>query len=240
MHLEITDFFSASVHILNGLSCGTAYRTHRNDNALRIRRTVVVKDMIIFSGYLVYLLHIFFYDARKLVVESIVCFSELEVYVRILNRVSERRMVWVERTLSETSYCLPVKNLSEIFVGYSSYLLNLVRCSESVKEMHKRNSRLDCGKMRNARKIHNFLNASRGEHCKSCLATVHYIAVVSEDGHRMRSYRSRRNVENRRLLCSADSVKNRNHEHESLRRRKARRKRSRFERTVNGTDRTGL
>ena len=49
-------------------------------------------------------------------------------------------MIRVQCVVSECLQCIPVKQLAEIFVIDSFDLLDLVRCSETVKEVHERNS----------------------------------------------------------------------------------------------------
>ena len=84
--------------------------------------------------------------------------------------------------------------------------------------------------------IHNFLYAAGGEHGKAGLAAIHYIAVVTKNGHSMSANGAGGHVDNSGLASATDTVHDRDHQHQSLRGGKRGGKRARLQRAVDRTN----
>ena len=68
------------------------------------------------------------------------------------------------------------------YIGIHHFdFLDLVRSTESIKEMHERNACLDCGQMGNACQVHRFLYGMRTKHADTGLTASIDIFVIAED-----------------------------------------------------------
>ncbi len=70
--------------------------THNYDQALGLRVTVIVKQMVLSSGELGKLIHHFLGDLRGGSVKGVDCFPSLEVNVRILGSAANYWAIWGE------------------------------------------------------------------------------------------------------------------------------------------------
>ena len=102
------------------------YRAHGNYDPFGIRCSHIVERLVASSCHLADLIHVFHYDLRYCIVESVGCFSSLEEYVRVLCRTSDDRVLRIQRSFSEFLQCLPVYQLLEIIVAEHFDLLDLM------------------------------------------------------------------------------------------------------------------
>ena len=107
-----------------------------------------------------------------------------------------------------------------------------MRGAEAIKEVEERDGGLQCGQVRDQREVHDFLHGSGGQHRKAGLAAAHDVAVVAEDGQRMRRQCARAHMEHAGQQLARDLVHVRDHEQQTLRRGKRRGQCARLERTV--------
>ncbi len=66
--------------------------THQNDDALGIRRTDVIEQLVLASGQLGELVHVLLDDLRESIEPRILRFTRLEKNVRILRSAAQHRM----------------------------------------------------------------------------------------------------------------------------------------------------
>ena len=66
-------------------------------------------------------------------------------------------MFRVQSVITESVNSFHIQHFLKVCIVPSFDLLDLVRCSETVKEMNERNSSLDSGKVSNSTQIHDFL-----------------------------------------------------------------------------------
>ena len=92
----------------------------------------------------------------------------------------------------------------------------LMRCTETIEEVDERNGSLQRSKMRNGRKIHDFLHGARTEHGETCLAAGHHILMVTEDTERMTCECTCRDVEHTWQKFTGNLVHVRNHQEQTL------------------------
>ena len=181
--LQITDLLALCVQIGNSLTGRTADRTHRHDDPFGVRRAIIIEEVVVLAGDGVDFCHVVLDHIRQFIIETVVGFTELEVDIRVLNRISQGGMVGIQRRFTETADGTPVQNLAELAVGNCTDLLDLVGGAETVKEMDEGNAALDGSQMGHAGQIHDLLHAAGGQHGKTGLAAVHHVAVVAENGH---------------------------------------------------------
>src|SRR5699024_9891180 len=87
----------------------------------------------------------------------------------------------VQCACTEFSQGFLIDKRSEIVVFQHFDLLDFVRSTETVEEVHERNARLDGSQVGNTCQVHNFLYRTFGQHGETCLTCRHYVLVVTED-----------------------------------------------------------
>ena len=124
---------------------------------IRICCAVVVEELVICTDLRIHLIHVLLNDCRKCIVVRVGSLTSLEEDIRVLSRSSLNRVVRVKSLRSELIYILPVNHISEILVIPLLDLLDLVRGTETIKEVDERNVALQSCKVSYRGKIHNFL-----------------------------------------------------------------------------------
>ena len=92
---------------------------------------------------LVDLVHVLHHDAHQIIVSGVGGFTVLEEYVAVLMGTAHCRMLRIKRMVTERFYGIHIAHFFEICVIPLFDLLNLVRGTETVKEVDKRNLALD-------------------------------------------------------------------------------------------------
>ena len=133
-----------SVHIVYNFFCNVAYRTHSYDNSVCIRSAVVVEELIVCTELFVYLAHVFFNNIGKSIVIFVAGFSVLEEYIAVFCRAAKNGMFGVESACAECCESILVYHRFEIVIIPCFDFLDFVRSSETVEEVDKRYSALDC------------------------------------------------------------------------------------------------
>ena len=111
MDLDEADLLSARVQVIDRLLDAPRDRAHRDDDALCVRSTVIVENVVVTAGNFIYFLHVIFHDVRKRGVIAVVGLADLEENVRILDRRMDHRVLRIERIRAETRERLPVDEL---------------------------------------------------------------------------------------------------------------------------------
>ena len=216
-YLDKTDLLALSKHIVDNLFSNVANRTHSDDNAVCIGCAVVVEELIICAELLVDLAHILLNDCGKRIVISIASLSVLEEDISILSGASESRGLGVERAIAECLDSVKVNHISKILIIPRSNLLDLVRGTESVKEIEERNSSLNGSKVSDRAEVHDLLSIGLCEHRKACLTASVNVGVVSENVKSVGSYASCGNVNNARKKLAGDLIHVGYHKKKTLR-----------------------
>ena len=86
VHLHHTDLFAARVEVVDDLHRGLTDGAHCDDDALGVRRAVVVKELIIAPGERVDFVHLLLHDLRQRIVGRVAGLTGLEEGVGILQR----------------------------------------------------------------------------------------------------------------------------------------------------------
>ena len=174
-YLYKTDLLTLSGEVVNDLLCDIADRAHSHDNTVSIGSTVVVEQLVVRAELSIYLAHIFLDYLGDSLVILIGSLAVLEEDISVLVRAAHGGMLGVKCSVTEGLDGVHVAHLFKIFVIPNGNFLYLVRGTEAVKEVYKRNSALDSSKVSNGSKIHDLLHIALTEHGKAGLAAGHDI-----------------------------------------------------------------
>ena len=235
VHLEKTDLLALLDERVNRLVERVAARAHRDHHVLRVGGADVVVELVRAARELREAIHVLLDDRRRRIVELVADFAELERDVRVRRRAAHRRVLRIERALAEVLHILLVDHLADHVRRDLVDLLDLVRGAETVEEVKERNLRGERRGVRDHRHVVRLLHGVRAEHRETGLAARHHVTVVAEDAQRVGRERAGGNMEHGRGEFASDLVHIRDHQQETLRRRKGRRKRTRGKRTVDRT-----
>ena len=230
--LDETELLALAVQVVDRLFRNVCAAAHDDENFLRIGCADIVEEVIVTARDLADLVHIMLNDLGDLGVVIVRCFTVLEIDVRVLRRTAEVRMIRVHCARTERCDRIAIEELIHVCIVDELDLLDFMRRTEAIEEMAERNGRLDCGKMRDQRKVHDFLYGSGCEERKARLTARHYVAVIAEDGECMCCERTGGYVEYAGEQLAADFVHVGDHKEQALRRRKGRRERACFEGAV--------
>ena len=233
-----TYFFTLSCQVVDSFACSFRNRTHCNDYAFCIFSSVVIEQTVFTSCDLGDFIHIFFYDSRNCIIVRVARFSMLEEVVRVFSHTACNRSFRIQGTCAEFSQRLLVDQRSQIFIFQCFDLLDFVRCTETVEEVHERNTGFDCSQVGNTCQIHHFLYRTFGQHGEACLTGRHYVLMVTEDTQCVRSQCTSRYMEYARQQFTCDLVHVRDHQQQTLRSRISRSQCTSLQRTVNCTGST--
>ena len=157
--------------------------THRKDHSFRFRIAVICEWLVFSSGMFGDLRHIVSYDIRNLSEMFVLSLSGLEYDVIVLGAASGNGVaVRIEGVVLEFLDCIHVEQGLEIIIVHDFDFLDLVRSSESVKEMNERNRCLDRRKMSDTGEVHCFLDRIGAQHCATGLSSSVDIFMITEDG----------------------------------------------------------
>ena len=240
MNGQQSDLLALCIEILRDLLRRLANRAHGDDDAVCIRCAVVVKEVVLTPRDLCHLRHCFLNESRNGIIVAIDRLTPLEVDIRVLCRAAHHRMIRIERTTTERLNGIPVKDLREVCVVHDLDLLDLMRGTESVKEVDERHTSLDGDEMRYRREIHDLLHTRLGEHGDTRLTCCHDVLMVAEDIQRGRGNGTRTDMEHAREQFTCNFIHIGDHQQKSLRRRIGRRQCTRLQRAVDSPCSTGL
>jgi len=234
-YLYETDLLALCHEVVDNLLGNIAYGSHGDDNIFSLGMTVVVKELVVCAYLLVYFLHVFFHDSGESIVIRVASLSVLEEYIAVFGGAAENGMLGIESACAEFGNGILINHICKILVIPLLDLLNLVRGAEAVKEMDKRNSAFDCGKVSNRAEVHNLLRVCGSEHSEACLTASINIGMIAENVESMRSYTACGNMNNagKKLTCNLIHI--RNHQEQTLRSRVCCSESACRERAVNGT-----
>ena len=211
VNLNKAGLLAFGVQAVNGLFHGARNAAHCNNDAVGVGCAIVVEQMILTACQGAYLLKIILNNLRKRVVVRVAGFAHLEEDVGVLHRSAHKRVLRIERVRAEGLQCVAVEHIGKSLCVNHFHSVNLVRRAESVEEVHKRCLPLDGGQVSHSGKVDNLLNAASAEHCETGVAAAHYVGMVAEDAHCVRSHRACGHVQNHRQTLARNAVQHRNH-----------------------------
>ena len=240
VNLQETDLLPARVEIIHSLFDAAGNGPHCDDDAVRVRSSVIVENMVFPSGQLADAGHVAFHDIRKSRVIIVAGLADLEEDIRVLDGRADHRVLRIQGVGAESVQRVIVQKRAQILVIDLLHLVDLVGGAESVEEMKEWNEPLDRGQMRHARQVHNLLDVAARKQGKAGRTAVHNVRMVPENGQRVRAHRAACDMEHARKTFSGDPVHGWDHQHQTLGRGEAGRKGSGLKSAVDGGDGTGF
>ncbi len=153
------NLFTLRVKVVNHFFCALADGAHGDNYLGGIRGTIVVKWLIVCTNLGIDLIHIVNDNFRECVIMGVACLVDLEEHVIIFAGAFCHWVFRVHGIAAEIINSLPVKHICKILVVPDMDFLNLVGGTESVEEMHYRDTALNSRKMSDCAKIHALLRA---------------------------------------------------------------------------------
>ena len=105
----------------------------------------------------------------------------LEEDIAVFVGTAHNRLLRIQSTLTECLNSIHIAHFLEILIIPDRDLLNLVRGTETVKEVDERNAALDRSEMCNSSQVHDLLRVGLCEHCETGLTAGINVGVVTED-----------------------------------------------------------
>ena len=210
------DLLPFAVQVVDGFLDDVAGRTHRHDDAVGVRRAVVVEQMILTAGQFLDFAHVGLDDLRDRVIVGVGDFALLEVNVRVLRGSPNHRVIRVQRPAAECVQGILVDQTGQFVVFDDLDFLGLMRGPETVEEVHERNPALDRRQMRYRGQVHNLLDAAFGKHGETGLARRHDVLMIAEDAQRVGRHCAGADVEHARQQFAGDFIHVGNHEQQTL------------------------
>ena len=213
---------------------------HDHDDAVGIRRAVVVHDAVAAAGLLGELGHHLGHDARHGVVEPVRRLASLEECVRVLRRPADERGVGGHAAGAEGQHVVVADERTDDVLIDEGDLVDLVRGAEPVEEVEERDPRPERGRVRDEREVVGLLDGAGGEHRPAGGPRMHDVAVVAVDREGVRGERPGRDVDDRGRQLARDLEHVRDHEEQALGGREGRAQRALLQRTVERAGRAAL
>ena len=203
--------------VVDGFADGFCNRAHSDDDVFGIFCTIVVEQTIVAAGNLVDFLHVVFYNLGNSVVELVAGFTVLEEVVGVLGHTTHNGVVGAQCTFTEFFKSFLIDKGSEVFVLNLFNLLDFVRGTETVEEVHEGHAALQSSQVSYTGQVHNFLYGAFAQHGETCLAGRHDVLMVTEDTQCMRSQCTSRYMEDARQQFAGNLVHVGNHQQQTLR-----------------------
>ena len=216
-NLYQTNLLALCGQVVDNFLCYVADGAHSDDNALSVRCTVVVEQLVVGAQLLVYLAHVLLNDFRNCFVVNVGSLAVLEEDVAVFVGTTHNRMLRIQCAGTELLNSLHVAHISQIVVIPYSDLLDLVRGAEAVEEVDERNAALDCCTVCNSGQVHNFLRVGLAQHSETGLATCHNVGMVAKDIQCVRSNGTCGYVEYARQQLACNLIHVRDHQQKTLR-----------------------
>ena len=140
MNSDHTHFLAISKLVIDHLTDSLGYRTHSDNDILGIFSSVINERTIGTTGNLGHFIHITSHNIRNCIVELVSRLSPLEIHIRILSGSLCYRVLRILSPITELLQSLHVNQATNIFHIQLFDLLDLVRSTETVKEINERNS----------------------------------------------------------------------------------------------------
>ena len=179
----VIHFLARGAQVIHGFFNRFRAAAHKHDDVGCVGRAVVLVRLVFSAGYLLYVFHRFFHYCGNGFVILVARLAVLEVDVGVLRGALLNGVFGVECAgleFADIRHVLFVHHLLDVRIIYHLYLAHFVGSAETVEEVQERHFRLQRGKMRDKRQVHNFLDGVGSQHCKARLAAAHHVAVVAE------------------------------------------------------------
>ena len=182
VHSDETELLASLVLLVDDGLDDVVDGAHGDDDIGGILGAVVNERSILTTRDAAHLLHILGHDVGQSVVVLVLQFAGLEVDVRVLGGTTGYGVLRIEGAFAVFLEGLLVDELAEFLHVGSLDLLDFVRGTEAVEEVHKRHAAFDGGEVCHRGEVHDLLDAAGGQHGEARLAARHDVGVVAEDG----------------------------------------------------------
>ena len=135
MHLYETYLLALRVQIVHDLLGASGNRTHGDDHALRVRGSVVIKNMIFPAGDFREPVQIIFHNVGQGIIVCVAGFPDLEENIGILHRGAQHGVLGIQGLGPEGVQSLEIVEVSKILVIDLLHLVDLVGGAEAIKEV---------------------------------------------------------------------------------------------------------
>mmetsp|Transcript_31602 Transcript_31602/g.78277 ORF Transcript_31602/g.78277 Transcript_31602/m.78277 type:complete len:301 (-) Transcript_31602:163-1065(-) len=242
MHLDQTDLLAFAVEVVDTLLEHWRAGAHDDHTAVGLLVSVVHEESVGAADDGSHLGHDALDDLWQLGVEGVGGLDALEEHVGALRGAALVRVGRVQR-LGTVPLQLRLHVIEEglhLFVVEDFDLLELVRCAESVEEVHKGDRALEGGQVGDKGHVARLLHRVRRQHPPAALANGHHVAVISKDGQRLPGDRPGGDMEDAGHELPGDLVHVGYHEQQPLGGREGRGECARRQAAVHRPRRAGL
>ena len=144
-------------------------------------------------------LHVLGSNIRNCFIMQVLCFCCLEIDVIVLRTAAGNRICM--RIQSMGTECLQLvhrqQTLEEVVI-HDFDLVDFMRCTETIKEVHNRYGTVNCDQVCNTGQVHTVLNGMRAHHDNTCLTAGINVLMIAEDRQCMCCKRTGSNMNNAR------------------------------------------
>src|SRR6266480_4954255 len=138
-NLKQADFFALGVEPFDGFFGGTNCGSHRDNDALGIRRANVIEQVIASPRLSGKAIHNILHDRWAGKIERIACLASLEENVGILRGATEHGLVWAQRAFAVPANGLAVDHGAEVIIREQREIVQFVRSTKTVEKVEKGN-----------------------------------------------------------------------------------------------------
>ena len=137
--------------------------------------------MILTSCDLCNLSQVVLYYLRHLIIVLVTSLTVSEECLRILGCTTSERTIGSEGAIAETLHVSFVEQRTDILLVHQLNLMVLMRCTETIEEVNKRNAGLQCCKVSYSSEVHHLLYRTFAQHGETSLAASHHVLMITED-----------------------------------------------------------
>ena len=202
--------------VVHGLPGGLSGGAHENHHPLRVRRAVVVEEMVGAAGQLSDLRHVVLHrlrDGGELLVAGL---PALEEDVRVHRGAPGGRVLRVQGVDTERFQRLHIHQGAQGVVVQHLDLLDLVGSAEAVEEVKKGHPAVDGRQVGHRPQVHHFLRRRGSQQGEPGLPHPHHVGVVPEDRQGVGEQGPGGDVEHPRQHLTGDLVHVGDHQQQAL------------------------
>ena len=202
--------------IIHGLFSGLCGGAHENHHPLRVRRAIVVKEVVGATGHLPDLRHVMLHrrgDGCELLVAGL---PALEEDVRVHRGTPGGGVLRVQGVGPERLQRLHVHQGTQVLIVQHLNLLDLVGGTEAVEEVKEGHPAVDGRQVGHGPQVHHLLRRRGRQQGEPGLPHPHHIRVVPEDGQGVGGQGPGGHVEHPRQHLTGDLVHVGDHQQQAL------------------------
>ena len=216
VHLQEAHLLTLGVQIIDDLLGAAGHAAHGHDDALCVRRAVIVEQVIFPARQAADLGHVVLHHVGEVGIVGVVGLPQLEVDIGVIHQGAHPGILGVQGVGAESGQGLVIHQLGVFVIAQHIDLLDLVAGTEAVEEVQEGDPGPDGRQMGHGGQVCGLLDAAAGEHGKARLAAVHHVAVVAEDGEGVGAHGAGRHMQHAGQTLAGDAVHGGDHQHQAL------------------------